>query len=308
MYLSVNKDPPLPTEAEAAAETAMMPSPSLNPLSPRVSNVSSADSNRMLTVEGAQKQPPLPGTIKCTVALKRFSRWAITPTGFLITVYMLNVVAWGGMLFLLMCNAAPAMCHPTCDDINSPRRIWIEIDSQILNGLFCVTGFGLAPFRLRDLYWWCFWRFGRTQSRRNDALARLAAAHANWFRLPRADLERGETEAVLTPIPPSKAPKPPLTGVYAPATASWKMTFVVHNMIWNTILQGCLAGCMWGMNRHVRPPWTTGLFIGLACVVAMAAGGMIMWEGNRVDKIEGKPISAEEVAARRKLGLLTEET
>ncbi|KFY94778.1 hypothetical protein V498_03727 [Pseudogymnoascus sp. VKM F-4517 (FW-2822)] len=36
------------------------------------------------------------------------------------------------------------MCHPTCDDINSPRRVWIEIDSQILNALFCVTGFGLG--------------------------------------------------------------------------------------------------------------------------------------------------------------------
>lgn len=302
MYLSVNKDAPSSTEADAD----MIPSPALDPLSPKPSNVGSADSYQMLAVDGAQKQPPLPGSAKCAIALKRFVRWATTPTGFLITIYMLNVVAWGGMLFLLMCNAAPAMCRPSCDDIDSPRRIWIEIDSQILNGLFCVTGFGLAPFRLRDLYWWCFWRFGRTQARRNDAIARLAAVHANWFRLPQADLEGGAQ--ALTPIPPSKAPKPPLTGVRAPATAPWKMTFVVHNMIWNTILQGCLAGCMWAMNRHVRPPWTTGLFIGLACVVAMAAGGMIMREGNQVDKIEGKPMSAEEIETRTRLGLMARET
>ncbi|KAM6506901.1 hypothetical protein FALCPG4_018719 [Fusarium falciforme] len=63
----------------------------------------------------------------------------------LLIIYCLNVVAWGGMIFLLLCNAAPAMCHPTCDDVNSPRRKWIEMDSQILNALFCVPAFGLAP-------------------------------------------------------------------------------------------------------------------------------------------------------------------
>jgi hypothetical protein len=42
--------------------------------------------------------------------------------GFLITVYFLNVIAWGGMLFLLLVEAAPAMCHPSCDDLYSPRK------------------------------------------------------------------------------------------------------------------------------------------------------------------------------------------
>ncbi|THC89007.1 hypothetical protein EYZ11_011548 [Aspergillus tanneri] len=264
----------------------------------------SADSLPILE-SSSQKLPPLPDKVKFIIALKRFRRWMLTPTGFLITVYMLNVVAWGGMLFLLICNAAPAMCHPSCDDINSSRRVWIELDSQILNGLFCITGFGLAPLRLRDFYWWCFWHFGRTPARRNGAIARLAAVHASWYRLPLPDIEGGEA---LTPIPPSKAPRTPLTGVRAPPTAPWKMTFVVHNMVWNTILQGCLAGCMWAMNRHVRPPWTTGLFIGLACVVAMAAGAMIMKEGSRIKKIEGAPLSEEEREARRALGHILDKT
>ena len=57
------------------------------------------------------------------------------------------------MLFFLLLNAAPAMCHPSCNDDYSSRKIWLEIDSQILNALFCVTGFGLAPWRFRDFYW-----------------------------------------------------------------------------------------------------------------------------------------------------------
>jgi hypothetical protein len=83
---------------------------------------------------------------------------------------MLNVVAWGGMLFLLLVEAAPAMCHPTCNDLYSARRIWVEIDSQILNALFCVTGLGLLPWRLRDT--WLIFR---------GNWAKLSVIHAGWY-------------------------------------------------------------------------------------------------------------------------------
>lgn len=120
-------------------------------------NPSPSSSHRKLTSPKTSQPwtppPKLPWTTSLAIGLRSFAKWVLTIPGFLITVYGLNVVAWGGMLFLLLCNAAPAMCRPTCNDINSPRRIWIEIDSQILNALFCVTGFGLAPWRFRDLYW-----------------------------------------------------------------------------------------------------------------------------------------------------------
>lgn len=93
-----------------------------------------------------------------------------TPTGFLMTIYGLNIVAWGAMLFLLLLNAAPAMDHPNTDTNDSPRKKWIEIDSQILNALFCVTGFGLAPWRFRDLYWMVQTRLQHNQ----HAMMRLA--------------------------------------------------------------------------------------------------------------------------------------
>ena len=65
----------------------------------------------------------------------------------LIVIYALNIVAWGGMLFLILVGAA----NNTMPD-EQTRKIWIEIDSQILNALFCVTGIGLIPWRVRDLY------------------------------------------------------------------------------------------------------------------------------------------------------------
>merc|ERR1712098_233488 len=89
-----------------------------------------------------------------TIGSKAFGRFVLTPFGFLITIYGLNVVAWGAMIFFLLLNAAPAMCNPSCSDKHhSARQIWIEIDSQVLNALFCVTGFGLIPWRFRDFYW-----------------------------------------------------------------------------------------------------------------------------------------------------------
>lgn len=228
-----------------------------------------------------------------------FCNYFITPVGFLVTLYGLNVVAWGGMLFLLLCNASPAMCHPTCNDINSPRRIWIEIDSQILNALFCVTGFGLAPWRFRDLYFLLKYRLGGQEI----ALRRLAGIHRGWFRLQGStDLEpsigpdnvanrANKLDSDPIPYPEDKTPDAPLTGVRAPATALWRLDFVIWFMVGNTLLQCVLCGFMWGMNRYDRPSWSTGLFVGLGCTVAIIAGLVMFFEGKAVKGVEGVPVS-----------------
>ncbi|KAJ4018997.1 hypothetical protein NW766_002697 [Fusarium irregulare] len=236
------------------------------------------------------------------LGLIAFWNYVRTPTGFLVTVYGLNVVAWGGMLFLLLCNASPAMCVPTCNDINSPRRKWIEWDSQILNALFCVTGFGLAPWRFRDLYFLLQYRV----QKKEVALRRLAGIHRGWFRLPGSDQLDPQigphnisaspdlSSSLACPFPPDKIPDAPLTGVRAPPTPITRMDAVIWLMVWNTFLQCVLSGFMWGLNRYDRPSWSTGLFVALACIVA-ALGGIVMFiEGKKVKGIEGVPISEED--------------
>ncbi|TVY68727.1 hypothetical protein LSUE1_G008127 [Lachnellula suecica] len=247
--------------------------------------------------------PPKHTWQKSTViGLKAFWGFFITPIGFLVTVYGLNVVAWGGMLFLLLCNASPAMCKPTCNDINSPRRVWIEIDSQILNALFCVTGFGTIPWRFRDLYYLMQYRV----QKKEVGLRRLAGINRGWFRLAGSEtlpVELGptnvETEAANVPessipFPISKISNAPLTGTRAPPTKMWKLDFVVWTMVWNTFLQAVLSGFMWGLNRYDRPSWSTGLFVAMACIVAAAGGIMSFIEGKHVKAMEGVPISEED--------------
>ncbi len=235
----------------------------------------------------------------------------ITPMGCFWTIYGLLVVAWGGMLFLLLCNAAPAMCYPTCDDIDAPRRKWIEWDAQILTVLFCVTAFGLAPWRFRDLYFLLKYRL----QGQHDGLRRLAGIHNSWFRLQGTqelpvnvgpDTLTDDVPKRCVPLPESSMPRAPLTGTRAPATAVWKLDFVIWNMVWNTFAQMALCGLMWGMNRYDRPSWATGFLIGIGMVIAMVGGYVMFLEGKKAKRIEGVPLTdrdRERLARDKELGI-----
>jgi hypothetical protein len=232
-------------------------------------------------------------------AMLAFWHYVKTPVGFLVVLYALNVVAWGGMLFLLLCKASPAMCYPDCEDINSPRRVWIEYDSQILTALFCVTGFGLAPWRFRDMYYLLKYRiFGKY-----IGLRRLAGIHRGWFRLPGSqdlpiDVGPGNIPDSVSrdeiPFPESKIADAPLTGMRAPPTRLWMVDFILWMNIGNTFLQCVLSGIMWGMNRYNRPSWATGLFVALGMIAAAVGGIGMFHEGKNVKRIEGVPLSDED--------------
>jgi Protein of unknown function (DUF2985) len=208
-------------------------------------------------VADATITPKVSWTTKTKRGLMKAIRWVFTLKGFLITVYMLNVVAWGGMLFLLLVEAAPAMCHPSCGALYSPRRIWIEITSQILNALFCLPAFGLIPWRFRDLYWLLVWRWGiRGNEMKSMGERRLAGIHNDWFRLRGSEnvtqVNHLDEDNPAVPFPIDKTPAPPTTGVRAPPTKTWKMDFVVWAFVWNTFFQTVLSAFMWHYTRFVR--------------------------------------------------------
>ena len=230
------------------------------------------------------KEEKTPWTAAVKHGLSAFWKFFTTPTGFLITIYGLNVVAWGAMLFFLLLNAAPAMCHPSCNAHNSSRKIWIEITSQILNALFCLTAWGLAPWRFRDLYWLGTWRFSQNHIRSRAALHSLVARNSSWFRMREGDLEEHEV------VQQHSRDMRTFTGNVAPATAGWKLDFFVWMNVSNTLLQVGMAFMMWHYDRIDRPSWGAGLFIGLGCAVSMFAGLMSWWEARKIKIIEGPKI------------------
>ena len=290
---------------------AKISSPAVDEKDPAASALQPTPNTWGIYPNGYQFPPKKTWQKSFAIGFRAFLRFSITIRGMLIVLYGLNVVAWGGMLFLLLCNASPAMCalgdgRVDCDDINSPRRVWVEIDSQILNALFCVTGFGLAPWRFRDLWYLLKFRLGQ----RVDGLRKLAGYHRSWYRLPGsdrlpveprvefpvhddADVEGPGDPAV--PLPRKRAPDQPLTGARASPTPLWKMDFVVWSFVVNTFLQVVLSVFMWRLNRYDRPSWSTGLFVALASIVAAMGGLMQFVEGKRVKKVEGVPVDTEDL-------------
>ncbi|CAG8049457.1 unnamed protein product [Penicillium olsonii] len=198
-----------------------------------------------------------------------------TPTGLFIAIYGLNVVAWGAMLFFLLLDVGTMS--------KDRKEVWIEIDSQILNGLFCLTSWGLAPWRFRDTYWLLMGRLG-SGKRSKEATSQLARRNASWFRMTVSYLDE---EAAG-----EESPRKTSTGKIASPTSRWKMDFVVINMLLNSLFQIGMATFMWAYDSQSRPSFGVGLFIGLGCFSSLLAGIMSWWEGRKVKKVEG-PILEE---------------
>ncbi|EXJ77377.1 hypothetical protein A1O3_09603 [Capronia epimyces CBS 606.96] len=254
------------------------------------------------------------------IGLQAFWKFFLTPFGFIVTIYGLNIIGWGAMIFFVLLKAAPAMCHPNCEDDSSARQKWIEIDSQILNALFCVTAYCLFPWRARDFFYLMRWRLGGKQLYHR----RLAGIYRSWYRLPGSDKlsddigpppvynkknprtpespppyseeEIAELEGnPAIPIPATSMPDAPLTGIRAPPSKSWTLDLVVWMYMLNTGFQVCLCVWMWHYNRFNRPSWGTGVFITFGCLSGIVAGVCVFVEGSRVKSIEGIPVQEYDV-------------
>ncbi|KAI0398808.1 hypothetical protein F4802DRAFT_603601 [Xylaria palmicola] len=262
--------------------------------------------------------PKYPARERIEMGLAAFWDFYNTGLGFFLTIYALLVSGWGFMLLLLLAGAVPEMCWVdgkfNCDNIESPRRQWIEIDSQVLTALFSATGFGLAPWRIRDLYLLLRYRINKDQK----ALRRLAGVHRGWLRLEGSDLlppalgPKNIDEATVpydinsVPYPLETIPDAPLTGVRAPPSELWKMDFIAWFNISYILLQGVLSAFMWRQSRYDRPAWATGVFFGLTFITSSAAGVMEASQILHVKAIEGVALTkrdTERLARDKELGI-----
>lgn len=269
----------------------------------------------------------------CAIYGRAFWKFFLTVKGFLLTIYGLNVVAWGAMIFfLLIPGATPAMCksYPDCDDKRySARQLWIEYCSQILTALFCVTAFGLLPWRLRDFYYMIKYQaFGDY-----SALRKLAGFYRGWYRLPGseklpellgppqepADLQAkslfslkqwhkqaqehdaekfdvidDEITALnanpAVPLPVWSMPPAPLTGIRARPTKFKALAWIIWMYIWNTLFQVGLCVVMWGYNRFER---NTGYFTALTALFIVLGCGTGIVAGIITGR-EGKAVKGIE--------------
>lgn len=194
---------------------------------------------------------------KARRALRGLWAYLKTPMGAITAIYGFLVAFWGAAIVLFLLGWIPTNSKNTQD-------IWVEISSQVTNGLFTVTGVGLIPWRVVDTY-------------------RMSIIHTLKMRIRRRRKQRG-----LPPIEDEDdMPDPRLVPGYErvltdkeekqlqyqqekfaqsqtwyrPHATATHRAFPITLALWNTILmdgnsffQCILCGCMWGMSEYPVPP------------------------------------------------------
>ncbi|KAI0046510.1 hypothetical protein FA95DRAFT_1560062 [Auriscalpium vulgare] len=227
--------------------------------------------------------------------------WAFlkTPVGFLFGIYGFLVVFWGAGIVIFLVKIINVHNKTT-------QEFWVEVCAQIENGLFCVTGIGLIPWRSVDTYrMYKIYKYKMlTRSLRKKAgLPELydeddlpdPMVDPNYVHVlddkDQADLHHQQKEFAKSQT------------WYRPHGTETHRAFPINKALLictlndgNSIFQCILAGCMWSMNRFRRPAWTTASLIPAAFGCGIAAG-VIIWKGGKQTRRTAKI----EAALRRAL-------
>jgi len=214
--------------------------------------------------------------------------WAFlkTPLGIAFGIYGFLVVFWGSALVFFLAKWINLHNQSTQD-------FWVEICEQILNGLFCLTGIGLIPWRIVDTYRmikiWYYKRRTR-KLRRKAGLPELydkddlpdPMFDPNYVHVL-TDKQHAELHHQQKLFMKSQT-------WYRPHGTETHRAFPINRALLiclfndgNSVFQCMLAGCMWGLNRFMRPPWTTALLIPLAFGCGITSG-VLIWRGGKKTK------------------------
>ncbi|KAK0498658.1 hypothetical protein EDD18DRAFT_1158598 [Armillaria luteobubalina] len=187
-----------------------------------------------------------------------------TPMGIVTGIYGFCVVFWGAAIVLFL--AKIINLH------NEDRQgFWVEVSSQVTNGLFTITGIGLIPSRVLDTYRVYFiWHY----KRRSRKLRREAGLPPLFDEddLPDPAYDPNYVH-VLTEKEQDDLHRQQLKFKhhqtwYRPHGTATHRAFPINTALLiclfndgNSFFQIILCGCMWGLNRFDRPAWTTGSLI-----------------------------------------------
>ncbi|KAI0269105.1 hypothetical protein BC834DRAFT_1039699 [Gloeopeniophorella convolvens] len=214
--------------------------------------------------------------------------WAFlkTPLGIAFGIYGFLVVFWGTALVFFLAKWIDLHNQTTQD-------FWVEVCEQIEDGLFCLTGIGLIPWRLIDTYRivtiWYYKRLTR-KLRRKAGLPELydnddlpdPIFDPNYVHVL-TDKQQYELHHQQKKFMKSQT-------WYRPHGTETHRAFPINTALWicllndgNSVFQCMLAACMWSMNRFVRPAWVTSLLIPAAFGCGIASG-VLIWKGGKKTK------------------------
>lgn len=214
--------------------------------------------------------------------------WAFlkTPLGIAFGIYGFLVVFWGTALVLFLFKWIN-LHNPSTQDF------WEEICEQILNGLFCLTGIGLIPWRVVDTYRMIKIWYYKNLTRKLRKRAGLPELYdiddlpdpifdPNYVRVLTDD-QQYELHHQQKKFMKSQT-------WYRPHGTETHRAFPINTALWicicndaNSVFQCTLAGFMWGLNRFQRPAYSTALLILFAFGCGIASG-VLIWRGGKKTK------------------------
>ncbi|KAK8849411.1 hypothetical protein IAR55_004743 [Kwoniella newhampshirensis] len=219
---------------------------------------------------------------KAKRALQGLWTFVKTPMGFFTAVYGFCVAFWGAAIVLFLLGWIPTSSKYRQD-------VWVEISSQVTNGLFTLTGVGLIPWRAMDTYRMSvIWTLKSRSARRRKQRGLPPIEDENDLPDPALikDYVHVLTDEEQERLRYQQEKFAQSQTWYRPHANATHRAFPMKWALWNTILmdgnsffQCILCGCMWGMNWHVRPAWTTGTLIPCSFLCGIGAA-VLIWQGS----------------------------
>ncbi|KNZ81532.1 hypothetical protein J132_00498 [Termitomyces sp. J132] len=209
-----------------------------------------------------------------------------TPMGVLTAIYGFCVVFWGAAIIFFLCKFINFHNDNT-------QGFWVEVSSQVVNGLFTITGVGLIPFRTWDTYriFW-IWHYKRKTRR-----LRLKAGIPLLY--DEDDLPDPTYDPNYVHVLTEKEEKflhrqqikfrysqtwyrPHGTVTHRAFPINLALAICLLNDA-NSCFQVILCGTMWGLDRFQRPAWSTGILIPCGFLSGIAAA-LLIWRGGQKSK------------------------
>lgn len=217
-----------------------------------------------------------------------------TPMGMITAVYGFLVAFWGAAIVLFLLGWIPTSSKYRQD-------VWVEISSQVENGLFTLTGVGLIPWRVIDTYrMFIIWKLQRLTKKLRAERGLPPIDDPNDLPDPRdaqdyvsvlSEKQQAQLRHQQEQFAKSQTwYRPHATATHTAFPISWALGNTLL-MDGNSMFQCMLCGCMWGLNWHIRPAWTTGTLIPLSFLCGIGAG-VLIWRGSvrtkKRDTVESK--------------------
>ncbi|KAE9397111.1 hypothetical protein BT96DRAFT_996076 [Gymnopus androsaceus JB14] len=210
-----------------------------------------------------------------------------TPLGIVTGIYGFLVVFWGAAIVFFLAKII------NFHNANT-QGFWVEVSSQVVNGLFTVTGIGLIPSRVLDTI-----RISKIYSyKRRTRELRAKAGLPQLFDeddLPdplydpnyvhvltdkeQKDLHRRMCHEQLS------IPTPHGTETHRAFPIGYALLICCLNDM-NSVFQIILCGTMWGLNRFQRPAWSTGILIPLGFLSGIGAAVFIFLGSKKTKRTE----------------------